>query len=154
MINVEVTGNTNELHDIAILIEGIDKKTEKSTSKMAMFGKTIKSMLKSAAFVQTMRYLGNAVNKSMEYTESLNLFTVAMGEYADEAMEYAKTVRDAMGIDINEWIKAQGTFNIIIKGFGVAADKAAIMSKNLTQLSYDLVSFYNNFTIEEAMLKV
>ena len=153
MINVEVTGNTKELHDIAILIEGIDKKTEKATSKMAMFGKTIKSMLKSAAFIQTMRYLGNAVNKSMEYTENLNLFTVAMGEYAGEAMEYAQTVRDAMGIDINDWIKAQGTFNIIIKGFGVAADKAAIMSKNLTQLGYDLSSIENK-PVEEMMMKL
>ena len=153
VINVEVTGDTKELGDIALLIEGIDKKTEKATSKMASFGASIKNMLKSAAFIQTMRYLGNAVDKSMEYTESLNLFTVAMGEYADEAMEYAKTVRDAMGIDINEWIKAQGTFNIIIKGFGVAADKAAIMSKNLTQLGYDLASIENK-TVEEMMMKL
>lgn len=153
VINVEVTGDTKELGDIALLIEGIDKKTEKATSKMASFGASIKNILKSAAFIQTMRYLGNAVNKSMEYTESLNLFTVAMGEYADEAMEYAKTVRDAMGIDINEWIKAQGTFNIIIKGFGVAADKAAIMSKNLTQLGYDLASIENK-TVEEMMMKL
>ena len=153
VINVEVTGDTKELGDIALLIEGIDKKTEKATSKMASFGASIKNMLKSAAFIQTMRYLGNAVNKSMEYTENLNLFTVAMGEYADEAMEYAKTVRDAMGIDINEWIKAQGTFNIIIKGFGVAADKAAIMSKNLTQLGYDLASIENK-TVEEMMMKL
>lgn len=154
VINVEVTGNTNELHDIAILIEGIDKKTEKATSKMASFGASIKNMLKSAAFIQTMRYLGNAVNKSMEYTESLNLFNVAMGEYADEARKYAETVSEVMGIDPAQWMKAQGVFNILITGFGVTADKAAIMSKNLTQLSYDLVSFYNNFTIEEAIQKV
>ncbi len=153
VINVEVTGNTNELHDIAILIEGIDKKTEKATSKMDMFGKTIKSMLKSAAFIQTMRYLGNAVNKSMEYTENLNLFTVAMGEYADEARKYAETVSEVMGIDPAEWLKAQGTFNILATGFGVAADKAAVMSKNLTQLGYDISSFYN-INVQDAMLKL
>ena len=154
VINVEVTGDTKELGDIALLIEGIDKKTEKATSKMASFGASIKNMLKSAAFIQTMRYLGNAVNKSMEYTESLNLFNVAMGEYADEARKYAETVSEVMGIDPVQWMKAQGVFNILITGFGVTADKAAIMSKNLTQLSYDLVSFYNDFTIEEAMQKV
>ena len=153
VINVEVTGNTNELHDISILIEGIDKKTEKATSKMASFGASIKNMLKSAAFIQTMRYLGNAVNKSMEYTESLNLFNVAMGEYADEARKYAETVSEVMGIDPAEWLKAQGTFNILATGFGVAADKAAIMSKNLTQLGYDISSFYN-INVQDAMLKL
>ena len=153
VINVEVTGNTNELHDIAILIEGIDKKTEKATSKMASFGASIKNILKSATFIQTMRYLGNAVNKSMEYTESLNLFNVAMGEYADEAKRYAEEVSQIMGIDPAQWMKAQGTFNILATGFGVTADKAAIMSKNLTQLGYDISSFYN-INVQDAMLKL
>lgn len=153
VINVEVTGNTNELHDIAILIEGIDKKTEKATSKMASFGASIKNMLKGAAFIKTMGYLGKAINKSMEYTESMNLFTVAMGEYADEARKYAEEVSQIMGIDPAEWLKAQGTFNILATGFGVAADKAAIMSKNLTQLGYDISSFYN-INVQDAMTKL
>lgn len=153
VINVEVTGDTDKLDLLADNIEGIGKKTQKSTSKINAFGASIKNMLKSAAFIQTMRYLGNAVNKSMEYTENLNLFTVAMGEYADEARKYAETVSEVMGIDPAEWLKAQGTFNILATGFGVTADKAAIMSKNLTQLGYDISSFYN-ISVQDAMLKL
>lgn len=153
VINVEVTGDTDKLNGLANNIEGIGKKSQKSTSKVTAFGNSIKNMLKSAAFIQTMRYLGNAVNKSMEYTESLNLFNVAMGEYADEARKYAETVSEVMGIDPAEWLKAQGTFNILATGFGVASDKAAIMSKNLTQLGYDISSFYN-INVQDAMLKL
>ena len=153
VINVEVTGDTDKLNGLADNIEGIGKKSQKSTSKVTAFGASIKNMLKSAAFIQTMRYLGNAVNKSMEYTENLNLFTVAMGEYADEARKYAEEVSQIMGIDPAEWMKAQGTFNILATGFGVAADKAAIMSKNLTQLGYDISSFYN-INVQDAMLKL
>lgn len=153
VINVEVTGDTDKLDVLADNIEGIGKKSQKATNKVAAFGTSIKNMLKSAAFVQTMRYLGNAVNKSMEYTESLNLFTVAMGDYAVEAKKYAETVSEVMGIDPAEWLKAQGTFNILATGFGVAADKAAIMSKNLTQLGYDISSFYN-INVQDAMLKL
>ena len=153
VINVEVTGDTDKLDVLADNIEGIGKKSQKSTNKVNAFGLSIKNMLKSAAFIQTMRYLGNAVNKSMEYTESLNLFNVAMGEYADEARKYAETVSEVMGIDPAEWLKAQGTFNILATGFGVTADKAAIMSKNLTQLGYDISSFYN-INVQDAMLKL
>jgi hypothetical protein len=153
VINVEVTGDTDKLDVLADNIEGIGKKSQKSTSKLTTFGNSIKNMLKSATFIQTMRYLGNAVNKSMEYTESLNLFTVAMGDYADEARKYAETVSEVMGIDTAEWLKAQGTFNILATGFGVTADKAAIMSKNLTQLGYDISSFYN-INVQDAMLKL
>lgn len=153
VINVEVTGDTDKLDGLASDIEGIGKKSQKSTSKINAFGASIKNMLKSAAFIQTMRYLGNAVNKSMEYTENLNLFTVAMGEYAGEAKKYAEEVSQIMGIDPAEWLKAQGTFNILATGFGVAADKAAIMSKNLTQLGYDISSFYN-INVQDAMLRL
>jgi hypothetical protein len=153
VINVEVTGDTDKLDGLANDIEVIGKKSQKSTNKINAFGASIKNMLKSAAFIQTMRYLGNAVNKSMEYTESLNLFTVAMGEYADEAKRYAEEVSQIMGIDPAEWLKAQGTFNILATGFGVVADKAAIMSKNLTQLGYDISSFYN-INVQDAMLRL
>ena len=93
------------------------------------------------------------VEKSMDYTENMNLFTVAMGEYSGEAMEYAQTVSETMGIDTSDWIRAQGVFMTMATGFGVAGDRAATMSKNLTQLGYDLSSFYN-IDVDDAMTKL
>ena len=95
----------------------------------------------------------SAVEKSMDYTENMNLFTVSMGEYATEAIGYAESVSEAMGIDTSEWIRAQGIFMTMATGFGVAGDRAATMSKNLTQLGYDLASFYN-MDVDTAMLKL
>ena len=95
----------------------------------------------------------SVVEKSMDYTENMNLFTVAMGEYASEAMAYAEEVSEAMGIDTSEWIRAQGVFMTLATGFGVAGDRANTMSKNLTQLGYDLASFYN-MDVDTALLKL
>lgn len=95
----------------------------------------------------------SAVEKSMDYTENMNLFSVAMGKYSGKAMKYAETVSDAMGIDTSDWIRSQGIFMTMATGFGVAGERAAIMSKNLTQLGYDLSSFYN-MDVEDAMLKL
>ena len=97
--------------------------------------------------------LSTFINKSNDYVENLNLFTVSMGAYSEEALTYAETVSEAMGIDTSDWIRAQGVFMTMATGFGVASDRAAIMSKNLTQLGYDLSSFYN-IDIETAMLKL
>lgn len=93
------------------------------------------------------------VSKSSDYIENVNLFTVAMGEYADEAKAYAETVGEVMGIDPGEWMRNQGVFQTLATGFGVAGDKAAIMSKNLTQLGYDISSFFN-LDIGDAMEKL
>jgi len=115
------------------------------------------SALKAISFVAIYRaaakLLGIAIAKSSQYTEDLNLFTVSMGKYAEEAYNYALKVSDVMGIDPAEWMRNQGVFNTIITGFGVAGDKAAFMAKNLTQLGYDLASFYN-IDFESAMQKV
>ena len=104
-------------------------------------------------FKQLGKSIYSAIKKSNDYVENVNLFTVSMGEYASKAMGYAETVSDAMGIDTSEWIRAQGIFMTMATGFGVASDRAATMSKNLTQLGYDLSSFYN-MDVGDAMLKL
>lgn len=82
-------------------------------------------------------------DESAEYIEHLNLFNVAMGSASQSASEFAQRVSDAMGIDPGKWMEYQGTLNMMIEGFGVASDKAQIMSQNLTQLSYDYSSLMN-----------
>lgn len=105
------------------------------------------------AFRQLASVMSDWVKESNDYVENLNLFTVAMGDYAAEAKAYAEEVQAAMGIDPSEWMRNQGVFMQMAAGFGVATDSAALMSKNLTQLGYDISSFYN-IGIEEAMEKL
>ena len=97
--------------------------------------------------------ISNGILESMNYTETLNLFTVSMGEYADSAKKYAEYAGEALGIDPAEFMRNQAMFNTVIKGFGVGADAAAYMSQNVTQLAYDMASL-DNITIEEAMQKL
>lgn len=97
------------------------------------------------------------ITKSNEYIESMNLVSVSLGEYAEEAHKYAVKVGDAVGIDPAAWLKNQGVFNTLIEGFGVSGDRAAYMSQQLTQLGYDITSFYGeamNMSLEEAMQKL
>lgn len=121
-------------------------------------GKSFTKMLTSAAkkitsFAAIGKSLETVIDKSTAYNENMNLFSVAMGEYADEAMTYANQVSEAMGIDPSEWIRSQGVFMTLGTGFGVTAERASKMSKQLTQLGYDLSSFYN-ISSDEAMQKL
>ena len=99
------------------------------------------------------RTIGACITESNKYVENLNLFVASMGEYAKEAQNFAEKVGDAMGIDPAEWMRNQGVFNTIITGFGVASDRAYTMSKNLTQLGYDLSSFFN-ISYQDSMQKL
>lgn len=93
------------------------------------------------------------VELSNEYQEDLNLFSVTLDEYCQEAQEYADQVADIMGIDAAEWMRNQGVFDNLITGFGDSADRAYLMSKNLTQLGYDLSSFHN-ISVNDAFQKL
>lgn len=114
-------------------------------------------LIKVAALVSAYKKMENAVAsgiaKSTVYMANLNVFNTALGGYADNAMKYAESVKDALGIDPSNWIKAQGTFNTLIEGLGVGGAQAAYMSQNLTQLSYDLASF-KDLTVEQATQKI
>lgn len=105
------------------------------------------------AFRQISSVMSVWVQESNDYVENLNLFTVAMGEYAEASQRYAEQVQDIMGIDASEWMRNQGVFMQMSSGFGVVSEDAEVMSRNLTQLGYDISSFYN-ISIEESMQKL
>ena len=83
------------------------------------------------------------VHESNAYVENLNLFRISMREGADEALDFANKVYEIFGVDPSEWIRYQAVFQNMATGFGIASDKAAIMSRSLTQLGYDLATIFN-----------
>lgn len=102
---------------------------------------------------RTAKAIGDLIEESNTYQEDLNLFMASMGDYADVAKEYADAVSEIMGIDPATWMRNQGVFQTLITGFGDTADRAYIMSKNLTQLGYDISSFFN-ISVDDAMQKL
>lgn len=131
--------------------DGMSSSNDKSALSFAKFA------TKVAAAAMTLKKLGSVVASwikiSNDHIENVNLFTVAMGKYADAAYQDADKIGEAMGIDPSEWMRNQGVFMTLASGFGVVGDRANVMSKQLTQLGYDISSFYNT-SVEDAMTKL
>ena len=125
--------------------------TNNSTKTLANFG--AKAVAVTYSLKKVTDTLGSWITKSNDYVENLNLFTAAMGEFATEANEYAEHIGEVLGIDPSTWIRNQGVFMTLATGFGVATDRAATMSQQLTQLGYDISSFFN-VSVEDAMQKL
>lgn len=128
-------------------------KASNVTGKFAGGMKALNVAAVALAFRRVGHYIAEAVTESNKYQEDLNLFTVALGQYAEEAQNYAETVSDILGIDPAQWLRNQGVFNTLLTGFGDTAERAQLMSQNLTQLGYDISSFFN-ISIEDAMQKL
>ncbi len=136
--------------------EKYNNTVNKGATQTSRFGISLKN-IKTAAFMAGIRMIrqkiSKAITESNAYQEDLNLFTASMGQYAKEAKEYAENVGEIMGIDPAKWMRNQGVFNTLLSGFGSVADRSYLMSKNLTQLGYDISSFFN-ISVEDAMQKL
>ena len=138
------------------------KQFSNATKSASSRGRTFNTVLanirtRTLLLVRATQMIRRATTQALgvygDYIETLNLFKMAMGSAGEEAYEFAEKAQSLLGIDLTQWMKAQGVFNALASGFGVAGDRAAIMSKNLTQLAYDISSFYN-IDVETAVEKV
>lgn len=129
---------------------------QRGTRRTSMFSRAtgmIRFGILYAGLRRVVGLIGTAITESNTYQEDLNLFNVALGKYAKEAQNYAEKVSSVMGIDPAQWMRNQGVFQTLLTGFGDTEDRAYTMSKNLTQLGYDLSSFFN-ISIEDSLQKL
>ena len=133
-----------------------------ATRSASQRGRTFNTVManlrvKTMAFYHALNKLAGVATEGLtsygDYIETLNLFSVSMGKASESAYDFAVQAQDLLGIDITQWMKAQGVFMTLGKGFGIAEDRAAVMSQQLTQLGYDISSFYN-INVADAMQKV
>lgn len=130
------------LNALAEIMRRTDRTAQQNTRGFSLFNQTIgnikvKTLAAVAALRRLLSVLKNGITASAAYVENLNLFSVTMGDSADEALRFAENVNAALGVDTSDWIRYQGVFQSIGKGFGIVSSQADVMSKNLTQLSYD-----------------
>ena len=141
----------NQLNRVATLtnnLTGVNTKAKRSFTEFLSAAKTLIGSLKAVGNV-----IIGLIKNVNTYIEDVNLFQASMGEYADAAGRYADKVAEVMGIDPATWMRNQGVFMTLATGFGVAGDRAYIMSQQLTQLGYDLSSFFN-LDVDDAMQKL
>ncbi len=98
-------------------------------------------------------YLGNAAEKFNSYYEAANLFGVSMKGLTGEASTFINKMETLLGIDPTEAMNNMATIQGLTTSFGLASDKAYVLSKNLTQLGYDLASL-KNIPVAESFTKI
>jgi len=125
-------------------LANIGDSAQKASSGMKSLQTSVGSvMAKFISLAGIIATVSTSLQESMNYTETFNYFNVTMKEYTAQAHEYAQQVNDVLGIDINQWENAQATFMSLGTAFGIASDKAFVMSQQLTQLAYDYSSLKN-----------
>lgn len=97
------------------------------------------------------QFMSRLVQSAIDYTETLNLWQVAMRGNIDTAEEFITKMNKAYGIAEQTLMKYQATFrNMLSTLGGVSTDVSYALSEYLTQMALDYASLYNT-SIEKAM---
>lgn len=100
---------------------------------------------------QTFRSVVEMVKSAVDYTETLNLWQVAMRGNTEEAEEFIKTMNKGYGIATQTLMEYQAIFKNMLSSLGgISSDTSYALSEYLTQMALDYASLYNT-SIEKAM---
>lgn len=108
----------------------------------------MRNMAKLVSLKAIAEYLGNAVAKFNDFYEATDLFHNAMGNLSGEADTLISKMQGLLGVDPTKAMTYMATIQSLGTSFGLASDKAYILSKNLTQLAYDEGSYWNKNVAE------
>ena len=129
-------------------IGGVTKGASQTNGKKDNVNKGLLNLGKWTAVAYTARklgkYVGTIVQAGSDYTETLNLWQVAMRNNLDMADEFVTKMNKAYGISTNNLMNAQATFKNMIGSLGQISDEMAYqLSESLVLMSADYASLYN-----------
>ena len=100
------------------------------------------------------RTLNNIVQSGADFSETLNLWQVSMGnKFLPQATEFVNKLSEAYGISKKTLMNSQAIFKNMLGSLGQISDTMAYsLSEGITQMALDYASLYN-VKLEDAMTK-
>lgn len=135
---------TKEVSKTTKEVKKLDNSTKKAAKSTNDLYKRFKRFASITAIVSGLEYVFNLVVKSSgEWIESLNLFSVTFGDNYKDTLDWALEFADRLGLANQEIVKMTGLFKQLSTSIGLTDEVGDSLSQTLTQLGYDLGSFFN-----------
>ncbi|MCX7904149.1 MAG: phage tail tape measure protein [Caloramator sp.] len=152
----ELKDTTRELKEKSSAWYKLSQSMNSAGDKMKSIGDKMSSIGSKLTTAVTLPLIGigtAATKMAMDAVESENLFEVSMGAMANDARKWSEETSKALGLNAYYVRKNVATYNSMLTSMGLTSQEALKMSEGLTQLSYDMASFYN-LKPEEAFEKL
>ncbi len=124
-------------------LEGAMKQAAKTADSVAQSFAAIGMRMTLGITLPVVGIVGALTKMAMTAQESENLFEVSMGGMADSARRWSEQLRDQLGLNAREVRENVAVFQSMFTGMQIGEDVSYGLSRGLTQLAYDLSSFYN-----------
>lgn len=108
-----------------------------STAKLA------KNAIASLTGMKLGQWLATAAKQSIDFTENVNLFTVAMGDSLDVGTKFITQMQEIYGMDPSDLMRYAGNFYQLADAIDMPDESAAKLSLSLLKATNDISSLFN-----------
>lgn len=138
---------------VATEVKQVGTELDKVSTKSDKAFSTLKKLFTFAGAKKIVNIALDWTEKSMDYSEALNLFNVILDDSTAKATKFQNVMNEAFGTNMTDTLTRQGLFQSMAENMGIASDYAYIMSENTTKLVNDISSLYNKkeSTVSEAL---
>lgn len=105
--------------------------------------KTLSSAVITATLSKVSQKLMEAVKKSADYIETLNLLDVAYDGNTKAVRDFTKQYSEILNLDDSTLISSAAHFKVLSQSMGLATETGEKFAKLLTQMTLDVSSLYN-----------
>lgn len=95
------------------------------------------------ALSKTAKLAGQAISKSADYSENIDLFMVSMHGAEKEALKFVNTASEMYGLDDSALYRSIGVFKQMSNAMGYAEETSRKLTLQLAQMQIDISSLYN-----------
>ena len=130
---------TQEMKNLNKEVDELGNKSEKSGSKLRKAFNIGGALFLGKKFMQS---IDKGLQQSTALIQNYRMLEVASGDYFDQALKFQDQLTSSFGINSKDALGVQGYFETLTSSLGIANKESSAMGKNLTQLTYDLASFF------------
>lgn len=152
-LNADISNLKKQLEKVQKELRDTQKESDKTKETLSGIKNALKGIGTAYITKQLIGVGKSAVQMAQDVVESESLFETSLGNMAAAAREWSETLSKSLGLNAYDVRRNVGVLYTMTQSMGLSAQTAYDMSKSLTQLAYDISSFYN-ITADEAFLKL
>lgn len=147
VVSKPVTELNNKLKDTEKQAKANTKALQTMSGTLSKAGQVFAYQIGFGSLQQSINTLKNigvaSFKEAIDFVENYNLFNVSFGGEVQDALKFQNQLNQAFAVNMSESLRYQGFFKNLTTSLGITNDASALLSENLTKLTYDLSSLYN-----------
>lgn len=125
----------------------LGNKSKNAKDKIDELSKSFKQLIsvlgKFSVFVTASKIVKSSLQEIIDVIETVNLFNVAMGNYAEQTGIKLNAIGDSSGLDPNLLLQATGNYMLLARSMGVTEKNSNTLATSMVQLAMDISSLHN-----------